>query len=204
MKRREAIKSITLSTGLVISAGSWASLLQSCTPKVELTWQPLFLSKDGAKTINALAELIIPKAEGIGALDVRVPQIIDLFLNGVTEEETAVKFQKGLSIFEEVNKREHGKYFFQMSKSVQDEILASYFKLSPEETQRVMLLIYQEEPDAPEEYFIYSFLTLVRDFTIHAYRTSETIGEEVLSYDPVPGVYQGCIPLADVGNSWSL
>ena len=204
MKRREAIKSITLSTGLVISAGGWTSLLQSCTPTVELAWQPLFLSEDGAKTTSALADLIIPKAEGIGALDVRVPQIIDLFLKGVTEEETAVKFQKGLSVFEEVNRKEHGNYFFEMRKSVQDETLAGYFNISPEETQRVMQLIYQEEPDAPEEYFIYSFLTLVRDFSVHAYRSSETIGEELLSYDPLPGVYQGCIPLAEVGNAWSL
>jgi len=39
---------------------------------------------------------------------------------------------------------------------------------------------------------------------LFGYYTSEKVGEEILSYDPVPGVFQGCIPLSDVGNAWSL
>ena len=37
-----------------------------------------------------------------------------------------------------------------------------------------------------------------------SYFTSEKIGEEVLSYDPIPGRQEGCVPVEDVGNVWSL
>ncbi len=39
---------------------------------------------------------------------------------------------------------------------------------------------------------------------IWAYFTSEEIGENVLSYDPIPGKYEPCKPLSEVGNKWSL
>ena len=201
MKRREAIKSITLSTGLVISAGTWASLLQSCSADVELGWMPQFLDEAEAKTISALADLIIPKGSDISALDAQVPQLIDRFLIGVSSEKDTAKYKKGLALFEEAN----SKKFFKLNKEKQDDILASYFAISREETEKVFSLIWHEESkSSTNEYYIYSFLNRTRELTIHAYRTSEKIGEEVLSYDPVPGVYQGCIPTEEVGNAWSL
>jgi hypothetical protein len=36
------------------------------------------------------------------------------------------------------------------------------------------------------------------------YYASEQIGENVLSYLPVPGKYQACIPAEEVGNVWAL
>ncbi|MEN0007070.1 MAG: gluconate 2-dehydrogenase subunit 3 family protein, partial [Bacteroidota bacterium] len=44
----------------------------------------------------------------------------------------------------------------------------------------------------------------VKGMMIGAYFTSEKVGLEVLAYDPVPGAYPGCIPLSEVGKSWSL
>ena len=38
----------------------------------------------------------------------------------------------------------------------------------------------------------------VRELTIVGYFTSETVGKTVLHYDPIPGRYDGCIPLAEV------
>ena len=33
--------------------------------------------------------------------------------------------------------------------------------------------------------------------------TSKKMGSEVLSYDPVLGVYVGCVPLSEEGNAWN-
>ena len=41
----------------------------------------------------------------------------------------------------------------------------------------------------------------IKPITIWAYLPYEEIGEKVLSYDPIPTVYQGCIPLRGVGIS---
>jgi hypothetical protein len=201
MKRREAIKSITLSTGLVISTGTWAGFLQSCSANSELGWSPQYLNEDEAKTVSALADLIIPGSDVPGALVVQVPRFIDMFLSGVSSEQEANKFKQGLVFFEEENRKK----FFKLNKEQQSKILKQYFAITPAETTRVHALVRQKETgSSTKEYFIYSFLTLTRELTIHAWRTSEKIGEEVLSYDPVPGVYQGCISKDEVGRAWSL
>ena len=46
----------------------------------------------------------------------------------------------------------------------------------------------------------------LRSITIWGFKTSEEIGEKVLAYDPVPGVYNGCISLKEAtgGKAWSL
>lgn len=41
----------------------------------------------------------------------------------------------------------------------------------------------------------------LRELTIFGYYTSETATEE-LAYEEIPGRYDGCIPLSDVGSAW--
>jgi hypothetical protein len=49
-----------------------------------------------------------------------------------------------------------------------------------------------------------TFFHQIRELTLVGYFTSEPIGKEVLHYDPIPGRFQGCIPLSEVGNkSWT-
>jgi hypothetical protein len=49
-----------------------------------------------------------------------------------------------------------------------------------------------------------TFFHLIKELTLTGYFTSEKIGKEITHYDPVPGRYQGCIPLAEVGNkAWT-
>jgi hypothetical protein len=44
----------------------------------------------------------------------------------------------------------------------------------------------------------------LKSAVLYAYFSSEEIGKNVLSYDPIPGEYRGCMPLSEVGNTWSL
>jgi hypothetical protein len=49
------------------------------------------------------------------------------------------------------------------------------------------------------------FFARMKELTWIGFFTSELIGENYLNYDPVPGVYDGCIPLDDTGGKvWSL
>jgi hypothetical protein len=40
----------------------------------------------------------------------------------------------------------------------------------------------------------------MREATILGYFTSEEVGRKVLHYDPVPGRYDPCVPIGDVGS----
>ena len=45
---------------------------------------------------------------------------------------------------------------------------------------------------------------VILELTVLGYFTSETVGKTVLHYDPVPGRFEACIPLAEVGNrAWT-
>ena len=49
-----------------------------------------------------------------------------------------------------------------------------------------------------------TFYRSLKSTALWGYFTSQEIGENVLNYDPIPGGYNGCIPLSEVGNKWSL
>ena len=45
---------------------------------------------------------------------------------------------------------------------------------------------------------------LLKSVTVLGYFTSEQVGKNVLHYDPVPGAYDGCLPIDRVGRrSWT-
>ena len=49
-----------------------------------------------------------------------------------------------------------------------------------------------------------TFFHQIKELTLLGYFTSEPVGKNVLHYDPIPGRYDGCIPLSEVGNkSWT-
>ncbi|MEQ6122100.1 gluconate 2-dehydrogenase subunit 3 family protein [Reichenbachiella sp. MALMAid0571] len=206
MDRRKALKSITLSTGIVISSGTLMTLLQSCQEKDSITWVPKFLSEQEAITISELSNIILPSDEMPGALDVGVPQVIDLMMKDVFEDKDNDKYRKGLKAFSSQFKKENGVEFHEGSQEKQQAFVEKLYNLSEDETDEVLSLVRKSSAPSGQEdkYFMYSFLVDHRKLTINFYFTSEKVGEEILSYDPVPGRQEGCVPVEQVGNVWSL
>jgi len=52
----------------------------------------------------------------------------------------------------------------------------------------------------------FALLTNLRSMAIWSYKTSQTVGEEILAYEPIPGRQEGCIDLEEAtgGKAWSL
>ena len=199
INRRTALKNLTLGMGYVVATPTVLSILSSCTAEVE-TWKPVFLSESQKSLVSHLSDVIIPSGEIPGALDVNVPQFIDKMINDLETDENKAIFKKGAAIFsDKVGKT---------SKSNVETGLETYFKLEGDAAEKAKSYQWKSEKDITdnekEEFFIYKFLFGVRQLTLFGYYTSKKIGTEVLSYDPVPGKYDPCIPLGDVGNAWSL
>jgi hypothetical protein len=49
----------------------------------------------------------------------------------------------------------------------------------------------------------FPFYRMMKELALLGYFQSERISKEVLSYDPTPGPYIGCMPYSDVGKNWS-
>jgi len=201
MNRRDVLKGMGMSLGYVIATPSIISLLQSCKTEASV-WTPLFLTQEEAIIVKNIVDLILPKTEETpGALDVNVPEFLDLYAYKTYDEKGQKKFKKGIqSIMKKLNVLDTDPSILKTEDY--DGLLAKYLKSSKEQQK-----IYNEETDEDnEDAIIYKALVGLRSSTIWAYKTSEQVGENVLAYDPVPGEQKGCISLEDAtgGKAWSL
>lgn len=195
MHRRNALKGLGLSFGYAVATPSLLSLLQSCKtePKV---WTPQLLSIDQGIVVTNLIDLILPKtAETPGALDVNVPEFLDLFASKVYTQEERTGLLDGIhSIMEELTAPDLN--VSTLKTKDYDRFLTKYLRANKE--QRTLF--------GEKENTVYSSLVRIRSISVWAYKTSEQVGKHVLVYDPVPGRQQGCISLQEAtgGKAWSL
>ncbi len=209
MNRRTALKNLTISLGYTVAAPTIFNMLSSCTAKAE-TWAPLFLSPEEKHMVSHLADIILPASDTPSALDVNVPQFLDLMYHDIENKESQDIFKKGALLFAEKFKSQFNTEAIHGNKKQFEVLLASYFKISDEETEAVLkeqrLPIEIVADSQIENYALYKFLISVKKYTLFGYFTSEKVGEDVLNYDPVPGIHIGCLPIEDIPNkrAWSL
>lgn len=203
MNRRNALKNITLGMGAVVATPAIMSILSSCTEEAA-TWKPLFLSNEEQNIVTHLADIILPATDIPGALDVNVPQFIDKMFNDIESDDNKEAFQKGAAVFAD----RIGGNAAKASKQKVETTFEQYFKLSDEASAEVKKSQRQASDkvaaDQLDDYLMYKFLFGIKSYALFGYFTSKKVGTEVLNYDPVPGKWEPCVPLADIGNAWSL
>ena len=102
-----------------------------------------------------------------------------------------------IAVFNADCKENFGDVFANLNKAKRTEVLTTAEKSSGKFNPGVWgTAIGEQEP--------IGFYRSMKSMAIWAYFTSEEIGEKVLNYDPIPGDYDGCKPLSEVGNRWSL
>ena len=182
--RREAIRRTTLVLGVAITPSLLRGVLHAQPATRKPGEAPVYLSVGRFATAGAIAERILPKTDTPGASDVGVPAFIDLmFGKYMTEDERSV-VSAGLDEVERVSMAKSRRSFAELGPDQQDAQL------------RTLAAAVQKQEN--------TFFHLIKELTLLGYFTSEPIGKNVLHYDPIPGRFDGCIPLAEVGNvSWT-
>lgn len=205
MDRREAILSISTVLGYSIAPASIISLSTSCSEK-EAGWQPAFFAKEDANLIEQLGETFLPRTETPGSIDVSAHIFVDGFLDQVAKLPDQDKARKGLERWKLDYDARTGKNLSKASPEDLQEELSGLFGVASEKRQQIRSMLDGGEPggDASTQYHIYGFLMLFKRLIMMGYYASEQVGENVLSYLPVPGRYEACIPSEEVGNVWAL
>ena len=197
MDRRKALKKAGLLAGVTIAMPTMISLLQSCKTEPRLTWKPLFFTEDEAKTISKLVDMILPRTNTPGALDVKVDLFIDKVIAKTYDESGQENMRSEINKFNSDCESNFGDVFIKLNETDKIEVLKIAETTSGKFNPGVWgTTIGNQEP--------ISFYRSIKSTAIWAYFTSEEIGENVLSYDPIPGDYDGCKPLSEIGNRWSL
>jgi gluconate 2-dehydrogenase gamma chain len=192
MNRREALQRAAWVLGYTISVPTMSAVLNGCTAKPELGFTPSFLTADQAALVAEVSEIIIPKTDTPGAKDVGVPQFIDTLVRDCYKKEDQENFLKGLDEFDKGAKDAYGDAFVDLDAEKQVEYVTKVHSDMIAATKGV------DMRDKPRP-----FMHSMKELTVVGFFTSEPGATQVLQYEPVPGAYKGCIPLAEVGKTWA-
>lgn len=205
MERRETLKTISLVLGYSLTPAVLSGLLTSCSQDATVNWQPKFFSKPEAFALENLANVLLPKTSTPSATEVNAHIFADLFLSDIANNEDQTTCKKGVEILINRFNSDTGISLGDAGTKEFTSILNKYFNIDADEQTTIKEMLETEPLDlVGEDYYLYSFLFKVKDLIMVGYYASEEIGENVLSYLPVPGKFEGCIPVESVGKAWSL
>jgi len=197
MNRRKALKQAGFLAGATVCMPSFLTLLQSCKNETRLDWQPEFFQEKEAKTISTLVEMILPRTDTPGALDVKVDMFIDKVVAQTYDKESQEAIRNQIAVFNAECHTTYGNDFSNLDETEKVEVLKTEEANSGKFNPGVWgTTVGEQEP--------VGFYRGLKAMAIWAYFTSEEIGEEILSYDPIPGGFEPCKPISEVGNRWSL
>jgi hypothetical protein len=197
MDRRSALKKAGVLAGSAVAIPSFFSLLQSCKSENRLGWQPLFFTETEAKTIAAILDMILPRTDTPGALDVKSDIFIDKVIAKTYDEDAQAKMRSEIAAFNSECEKNFGNAFVELNPADREKVLQAAEKNSGKFSPGVWgTAVGKQEP--------IGFYRSIKSMAIWAYFTSEEIGKNVLAYDPIPGTYEPCMPLSEGQNRWSL
>jgi gluconate 2-dehydrogenase gamma chain len=186
MNRREAIQKTALVLGYAVSAPVIAGIMDGCKAKPALSYTPVFFTEEQARLVGEIAETIIPKTTTPGAKETGVPAFIDGMLKDVFSKKDQDRYLAGLAIFSDDAEKTLGKKFEDCESTPQLEFVKKY-------NDDAIKTISKERP----------FILMTKELTLIGFFTSQPGATEVLQYEQVPGPYQGCVPLTQVGKTWA-
>lgn len=190
MDRREAIKRTALLMGGILTSSAIATVVDGCVLLEADDWQPRFFAPEEAADMEAFAERLIPETDTPGARQAGVHRFVDAMLADVVEPEDQEAFRAGMARFRQEALDRYGKTFAKCSAEQQDELIAAWERLAL-------------SPEADQTAAEVRFYRGAKQLVFLGFFTSEAGATQVLQYDPIPGTYDGCIPLAQVGRAWA-
>lgn len=214
MRRRDALKNISLGMGATISAPALVSFISSCgtatdaaTTINQTVFSPAYLNKQQYNVVRLFLDKLLPKTDSPGALEVKVPQIIDALMHKVFDSESQTDFKNAWNGFATVVKSDQN--IDVEKEELTDEHMEAFFVKYMNPKEEATLKQAQKLTDTPiKEIDIankplantYKFIRSLSDMGVNIFYRTEEIATNYLNFDPIPGVFNGCLPLEEVGN----
>jgi gluconate 2-dehydrogenase gamma chain len=180
MNRREVIKRTAILMGGAVSTPAILGILKGCAAKPGVDWNPEFFTQEQAHVITELAEIIIPATDTPGAKEAGVPGFIEQLVFKAYADENRDTFMNALEEF--------------MTAS-------NFLKLGAEKQKEYVFT--EHEKAIQEKTQPRPFILAMKELTMLGFFTSQPGATQVLQYEAVPGRYNGCQPLAEVGKAWA-
>ena len=168
MKRRDLLKKGVYGLAGVTLSSTLISTLESCT-SIE-KYNPVYFSKTEFSLLSNIVDFLIPKTETPGALEMKVPQFIDIIISETYNNESKNNFSNKL-------------------KSLIEDFKSNNIDLTDYNSMKSKFVNDFNNKTHQEIY------NQIRDLTVWGFKTSKEIALNVLNYNPIPGYQLGCIDI---------
>jgi len=185
--RREALRRAALMLGGVISAPVIAGVLDGCGRR-----RSGALSSEQLELVATIADHILPETDTPGARAVGVDEFIDAMLAEGYAGEGRARFFAGLADVDARARAACGRPFLECAREQQRAVL--------EDLDHETFAEPAPRPGSADVPFFRTF----KELTLVGYYTSEIGATRELHHQPVPGRYDGCVPLAKIGRTWAV
>lgn len=176
MKRREAIQKAALMMGGLLSAPALAGAMGRITN----TGPSVLVSPEQEALLAEVADVIIPTTSTPGAKAAGAEKFIVRVMRDCYPKEDQEKFYASLAKLDADSKTKFSKPFAALDGAQKNEM--------------VKQTITADKP----------FFLRMKELTTTGYFTSEIGATKTLEYLPVPGQFNGCMPLKPGQKAWAL
>ena len=176
MNRREAVQRVALMMGGVLAAPLMAGVMGQITN----TGGSITVSVEQEAFLAEVADIIIPTTDTPGAKVAGVEKFIVRVMRDCYKKEDQEKFYAGLAKLDADSQAKFSKGFVGLDIAQKNEM--------------VKLSTVNDKP----------FFQRMKELTVTGYFTSEIGATKALEYLPIPGKFQGCIPLKPNQKAWAL
>jgi len=192
--RREALRRAALMLGGALSAPVVAGVLAGCEARrvPNGAWRPRALSPEQAELVATIAEHVLPETDTPGARAVGAHEFIDAMLADAYTAGERRRFIAGLNDVDTRARSACGTAFLGCGPDQQRALLA--------ELDREAFAQAAPPPGSTEV----PFFRTMKELTVVGYYTSEAGATRELHHAPVPGRYDGCVPLTQIGRTWAV
>ena len=217
--RREALRRAALLLGGALAAPTIAGVLGGCRgDDIGPAQTGRALTAAQLAMTAAIAEHIIPATDTPGAREAGVHGFIDRMLAEYYDADDRARIVAGLADVDARARGSFGRPFMQCAADRQRALLAeldreAFARPAPaarrpatgtaasRETERGVAgapVAVQQAPASPP------FMRTMKELTVVGYYTSQLGATRELRHEPVPGRFDGCVPLTQVGRTWAV
>ena len=200
MDRRKVLKKIGYGSAAIVVSPQIVNMLHSCKSNLK-KYSPIFFTSNQFQFVSKIMEVIIPKTDIPGAIELKLPEFLDNYIVVVmnqNDKETILRRTNNFIklILNETKKNSS----MEINSNDLNTQLKKYLLASDEQTES-----WEKDPKSQESQ-VYRYLIHIRSLTLNAFRLNEYIGEKALAYDPIPGDRKVCLDLKKTtgGKRWSL
>lgn len=211
LSRREALLRMAWAAGGVFATPVFGGAMAGCSPEGSPATAGFSIAQ--RELLAAVVDHILPPTDTPGASAVGVPEFIEAVWQACFSEAGQQQFLAGLATVDAQAQEAHQQRFLACT-TVQQQALvvqmdAAAFQPSPapstptptetappDTTDWVWGEPADTGPPPP-------FWRTLKRLTLLGYYSSEPGATEELRYEAVPGRYDGCVPLDDIGRTWA-